>query len=141
MVWKRRRFLKKGNGFALSYEAGAGGFFFFVVVEFMDLWRVFRLFCVQNHQSIQDTMPACHVDILPCIVSLDRGQVPPNVHFSKLNPTIDLDDFAAEIPITTTALTGTMLSSGQVSCLWHGICMDIMEQHRWILKIQCSLEA
>jgi len=49
---------------------------------------------------------------------LDRGQVPPNVHFSKLNPTIDLDDFAAEIPITTTALTGTMLSSGQVSWLF-----------------------
>lgn len=44
--------------------------------------------------------------------------MPPNVHFSKLNPTIDLEDFAAEIPITTTALSGSMLSSGGIELTW-----------------------
>ncbi|CAL1148755.1 unnamed protein product [Cladocopium goreaui] len=50
--------------------------------------------------------------LVKSLLALKHRQVPPNVHFSKLNPTIDLEDFAAEIPITTTALSGSMLSSG-----------------------------
>ncbi|CAK9055131.1 unnamed protein product [Durusdinium trenchii] len=50
--------------------------------------------------------------LVKSLLALQHRQVPPNVHFSKLNPTIDLEDFAAEIPLTTTPLSGSMLSSG-----------------------------
>ena len=86
-------------------------------VIFVELMGIFGGFlgCFVHKKSMNTRhhRHAMWFDDLRCILSLDRGQVPPNVHFSKLNPTIDLDDFAAEIPITTTALSGTMLSSGQ----------------------------
>ena len=75
---------------------------------------------------------------------LDWGQVPPNVHFSKLNPTIDLDDFAAEIPIATTALTGTMLSSGQVSWLFSmgyaWIWWNSISEFSSLFSVPCGLK-
>ena len=45
------------------------------------------------------------------LLALRHNQVPPNVHFKELNPTIDLEDFMADIPVTSVAFTGK--ASGQ----------------------------
>ncbi|CAE7941878.1 ppsD, partial [Symbiodinium necroappetens] len=44
--------------------------------------------------------------LVKSMLALQRGTVPPNVHFAKLNPTIDLEDFAAEIPTVAQPLQG-----------------------------------
>ncbi|CAJ1416737.1 unnamed protein product [Effrenium voratum] len=50
--------------------------------------------------------------LVKAMLAIHHCKVPPNVHFQKLNPNIDLDDFPAEIPVTAQALQGSSLSSG-----------------------------
>ncbi|CAK0879996.1 unnamed protein product [Prorocentrum cordatum] len=67
--------------------------------------------------------------LVKCMQTLVHREAPPNVHFGKLNHTIELDDFQVIVPTSMTPLEGTDLSAGLSSFGFGGTNAHVIFKH------------
>jgi acyl transferase domain-containing protein len=74
-----------------------------------------------------------------CVLMMSHHEVPPNIHFQKLNPHIDMENFAATVPTKTINLKGKQVQAGLSSFGFggtnaHVICVSSKESALGVLE-------